>query len=94
MRNNVPVIFNINLPVAGVLGSVYIDTNPVTKITMVSRRQDGNVRVAFADGEIDTNFLTVYGNMTFMEQHINGVGMTIYAKSSVNDNALEIVVWR
>ena len=91
---NVPTIFNIDLPIANVENSKFIDVNPVTKINMVCRRQDGFIKVAFRAGETDTNFITVYGNRFYNEQGISGAGMTIYGKSSVDNNALEIVVWQ
>ena len=91
---NTPTNFVINLPLANVENSVFIDVNPVTKISMACRRQDGLIKVSFKAGETDTNFMTVYGNRFYNEQGINGTGMTIYAKSSVDSNALEIVVWQ
>lgn len=89
-----PRIYNIDLPVAGVEGSVEIEESPVNGFTITPRLTTGAIQVAFKTGEVDSNYKLLYGTSQWSEENRNIYNWKIFAKSTIAGNALEIVIWR
>ncbi len=89
-----PYIYNVTLALANTEYSQVLPRG--TKRFTISERNGNAFRLAFATGLVATPtepYGTVLSNVTYWEQDLYLVGMTVYLAAPVLGRVIEIMVW-
>jgi len=86
-----PTIYNLSMPLAATEYSQAL-TNNTKKIT-IKVRGGGTLRVAFASGDTNVNYLTIPPGASYSESDLNLVGKTVYLQCNSAGRVAEILEW-
>lgn len=84
-------IYNLSMPTAGAEYSQLV--NNATKRLIIRTRLPSELRMAYVSGETSTNYITVLPNCCRLIESVDLDSFTIYFRSSVSNQILEIEEW-
>lgn len=85
-----PLIYNVSVPTADTEVSQLLSSN--TKQFTIKVRGNSTLRLAFASGESDTNYITVTSGASYTADALNFSG-TLYFQTNKASQIVEILEW-